>query len=80
MILDEYGYPEQTRNELKRIMKVREIQHGFRRISIRRSQSEPLIQVADLIAGAILRRDAHKQSEAYEMIAGKIKKLVEYAS
>jgi hypothetical protein len=79
LILDEYGYPDQTRNELKRIMKVREIKHGFRRISIRRSQSEPLIQVADLVAGAILRRDAHKQSEAYDMIAEKIKKLVEYA-
>ncbi len=79
LILDEYGYPEQTRNELKRIMKAREIKHGFRRITIRRSQSEPLIQVADLVAGAVLRRDAHRQSEAYDMIAGKIKKLVEYA-
>lgn len=78
LILDEYGYPDQTRDELKRIMKAREIKHGFRRISVRRSQSEPLIQVADLVAGAILRRDAHKQSETYDMIAGKIKKLVEY--
>ena len=48
-------------------------------LSVRRSQSEPLIQIANLVAGSILRRDAHKQSEAYEMIAGKIKKLVEYA-
>lgn len=79
LILDEYGYPEQTSDELKRIMKAREIKHGFRRISVRRSQSEPLIQVADLVAGAILRRDAHRQSEAYDMIASKIKKLVEYA-
>jgi hypothetical protein len=79
LILDEYGYPDQTRDELKRIMKAREIKHGFRRISIRRSQSEPLIQVADLVAGAILRRDAHKQSEAYDMIASKLTKLVEYA-
>ena len=78
LILDEYGYPEQTRDELKRIMKAREIKHGFRRISVRRSQSEPLIQVADLIAGAILRRDSHRQSEAYDMITSKIKKLVEY--
>jgi hypothetical protein len=79
LILDEYGYPEHTRAELKRIMKAREIKHGFRRITVRRSQSEPLIQVADLVAGAIFRRDAHQQSEAYEMIANKIKKLVEYA-
>jgi hypothetical protein len=78
LILDEYGYPEQTRDELKRILKAREIKHGFSRISVRRSQSESLIQVADLVAGAILRRDAHNQSEAFDMIAGKIKKLVEY--
>lgn len=78
LILDEYGYPEQTRVELKRIMKIREIKHGFRRISVRRSQSEPLIQIADLVAGAILRRDAHRQSEAYDLISSKVKKLVEY--
>jgi len=78
LILDEYGYPNQTRDELKRVMKARQIVHGFRRISVRRSQSESLIQVADLIAGAILQRDTHKQSGAYDMIEGKIKKLVEY--
>ena len=79
LILDEYGSPNQTRDELKRIMKAREIKHGFRRISVRRSQSEPLIQVADLVAGAILRRDTHKQSEAFDMIARKLHKLVEYS-
>ena len=79
LILDEYGYPDQTRNELKRVMKARQIVHGFRRISVRRSQSESLIQVADLMAGAILRRDTHKQSGAYDMVEEKIKKLVEYA-
>ncbi len=77
LILDEFGYPEQTRNELKRIMKAREIRHGFSRITIRRSQSESLIQVADLIAGAILRRDSQNQSEAYDVIAKKIKRLIE---
>lgn len=80
LILDEFGYPDQTRDELKRVMKARQIEHGFRRISTRRSQSESLIQVADLVAGAILRRDAHKQSSAYDMIEEKIRKLVEYAS
>jgi hypothetical protein len=78
LILDEYGYPDQTKEELKRIMKARSITHGFRRISIRRSQSEPLIQIADLIAGAIWRRDTHNDTGAYELIERKIKKLVEY--
>lgn len=79
LILDEFGQPEQTRDELKRIMKERGIRHGFNRIAVRRSQSEPLIQVADLVAGAILRRDAHNQSGAYDRIANKIKKVVEYS-
>jgi hypothetical protein len=79
LILDEFGYPDQTKEELKRILKARNIAHGFRRISIRRSYSEPLIQIADLIAGAILRRDTHNDTGAYDVIAQKIRKLVEYS-
>jgi hypothetical protein len=78
LILDEFGYPEHTRDELKRIMRARKIKHGFQRISMRRSQSESLIQVADLVAGAILRRDAHQQSQAFDMISRKIVQLVTY--
>lgn len=78
LILDEFGNPEQTRAEIKRVFKKRNLQHGFNRISMRRSKQEALIQIADLIAGSILRRDAHKQSEAYDMIAGKIVELIEY--
>jgi hypothetical protein len=79
LILDEFGYPEQTRDELKRIMRMRKIKHGFRRISMRRSYSESLIQVADLVAGAILRRDTRQQSEAFDKIAKKVVKVVGYA-
>lgn len=78
LILDEFGYPDKTKEELKRILKARNIAHGFRRITIRRSQSEPLIQIADLIAGAVWRRDTNNDTGAYEMIERKIRKLVEY--
>lgn len=77
LILDEFGYPQQTKDELKRILKAREIKHNFRHISTRRSQSESLIQVADLVAGAILRRDSRNQSEAYDFIERKIRKVIE---
>jgi hypothetical protein len=80
LILDQYGYPDQTKEELKRILKARNIAHGFRRISIRRSQSEPLIQIADLIAGAIWRRDTHNDTGAYETIERKIKKMLLYGN
>jgi hypothetical protein len=78
LILDEFGNPEQTRMEIKRILKKRNIQHGFNRISMRRSRQEALIQIADLIAGSVLRRDSRKESEAYDTIAGKIVELIEY--
>jgi hypothetical protein len=78
LILDEFGDPEKTKNDLKRILRDRSIAHGFRRISLRRSQSEPLIQIADLLAGAVWRRDSHNDTGAYETIEHKIKKLVEY--
>jgi hypothetical protein len=60
------------------MFKKRNIKHGFNRISMRRSSQEALIQIADLVAGSILRRDSRKQSEAYDMIAGKIVELIEY--
>lgn len=80
LILDEFGYPDKTKEELKRILKARNIIHGFRRITIRRSKSEPLIQIADLIAGAVWRRDTNNDTGAYEMIERKIRKLVDYGS
>ena len=78
LILDEYGSPKQTKDELRRVMKARQISHGFRRIIVRRSHSESLIQVADLVAGAILRRDSRKDNEAFDHIQTKIREVVEY--
>jgi hypothetical protein len=78
LILDEYGSPKQTRDELRRVMKARQIAHGFRRILVRRSHSESLIQIADLVAGAVLRRDARKDSEAFDYIQAKMRQVVEY--
>ncbi|MDQ3005714.1 MAG: DUF3800 domain-containing protein [Anaerolineales bacterium] len=78
LILDEYGDPTQTREELKKVLKKREIKHGFQRITIRRSKSEPLIQIADLVAGSILRRDTHNESGAFDLIARKVRHVIEY--
>lgn len=78
LILDEFGSPKQTRDELRRVLKAREIAHGFRRILVRRSHNESLIQVADLVAGAVLRRDAKKDSEAFDTIHTKMRQVVEF--
>jgi hypothetical protein len=44
----------------------------------KRSKSEPLIQIAGLVAGAVFRRDARGESDAYEKIQGKFVELIEY--
>jgi hypothetical protein len=79
LILDEFGSANVALVKLKRMLKVRGIRHEFSRIFFRRSRSEDLIQVADLVAGAILRRDAKRDSQAFEYIEGKLRAVFEYS-
>lgn len=79
LILDEFGSANTALVKLKRTLKNHNIKHEFSRIFFRRSRSEDLIQVADLVAGAILRRDAKKDSEAFELIEDKIQAIFEYS-
>ncbi len=78
LILDEYGGASRVLLELKRFMNIRKIPRHFRRIVAKRSRSEPLIQVADLVAGAILRRDSKGDVDAFDTIESKIKKMLEF--
>ena len=80
LILDEFGSAAQLRSELRRFMLARGIPRHFKRILAKRSRSEPLIQVADLMAGAILRRDARRDGEAYEYVESKLKRVLEFRS
>ncbi|MBP7688184.1 MAG: DUF3800 domain-containing protein [Thermoflexales bacterium] len=80
LILDEFGSATQLRSELRRFMLARGIPRHFKRILAKRSRSEPLIQVADLMAGAILRRDARRDGEAYEYVESKLKRVLEFRS
>jgi hypothetical protein len=63
-ILDEFGSATEQRTELRRFMVARSIPRSFKRVLVRRSRSEPLIQVADLVAGAVMRRDARADAES----------------
>lgn len=78
LILDEFGSATTQRTELRRFMVARNIPRSFKRILVRRSRSEPLIQVADLVAGAVLRRDAKADPEAYECVVGRLNQVWEY--
>ena len=78
LILDEFGAEGQLPIELRKFMKLRGIPRHFRRVLAKRSRGEPLIQIADLVAGAVLRRDAHGQAEAFEMVERKLKRVLEF--
>lgn len=78
LILDEFGSAERAPAEIRRVMKARGINARFKRMVVKRSRSEPLIQVADLIAGAIFHRDSRKGSDAFELIEPKMHALEEF--
>jgi hypothetical protein len=78
LILDEFGGEPDLPLELRRYMKHRNIPRRFNRVLTKRSRSEPLIQVADLMAGAVLRRDAQRDVEAFDMIETKFRSVMEY--
>lgn len=78
LILDEFGGEPNLPLEFRRHMKRRNIPRHFNRVLTKRSKSEPLIQIADLMAGAIFRRDARGESDAFETVQGKFVNLIEY--
>jgi len=78
LILDEFGSTPNLRIELRRIMDARGVPRQFKRVLIRSSARESLIQVADLVAGSILRRDAKNDSGAFEYVAQKMINVLEY--
>lgn len=78
LILDEFGSATQVRTELRRFMTLRNIPRHFKRVVVKRSRNELLIQVADLVAGAILRRDTRDDADAFDYLAKKVKQILEY--
>jgi hypothetical protein len=78
LILDEFGSTPDLRTELRRTMLKRQMPRLFKRVIVRSSHKESLIQVADLVAGAIMRRDTQNDADAFDMISRKIKSLELY--
>ena len=78
LILDEFGSTPDLRTELRRTMIKRHMPRLFKRVIVRSSHRESLIQVADLVAGAIMRMDSQNDSEAFDMISRKIQRLELY--
>lgn len=79
LILDQFDPAGKVLNELKRDLKRRGVRRGFTKMVNARSHSEPLVQVADLTAGAILRSVDRGDTSAYEYIRDKIRLLHFYS-
>jgi hypothetical protein len=45
---------------------------------VKRSRSESLIQVADLVAGSVLRRDNREDADAFGYLENKVKQILEF--
>ncbi len=78
LVLDEFGGEPNLPLEFRRYMKRRNLPRHFSRVLTKRSKSEPLIQVADLVAGAVLRRDSQHDSGAFDMLQAKYRAVLEY--
>jgi hypothetical protein len=78
LLLDEFDRSGKTLAEVKRTLKLRHIRRGFKKIRARRSHGEDLVQIADLAAGAVLRRYAKGDERAYRVFEPKIQVLLEF--
>ena len=76
LLLDQFDPSGRAIRELKRTLGRRQIQRGFKRITHVRSRSESLVQVADLVAGTVLRSVERRQT--YQNIENKVRLLYEF--
>jgi hypothetical protein len=76
--LDEFDRSGKTVALLKRAFAARGLRYNFRNIRAVRSQSEDIVQVADIAAGAILRHHSKRTSEGYQRLIGKIAVIERY--
>jgi len=78
LLLDEFNRSGKTLAEVKRTLKLRHIRRGFKKIRACRSYSEELVQIADLVAGAVLRRYAKGDDRAFRIFEPKMQVLLEF--
>lgn len=78
LLLDEFDRAGKSVAELMRTLKARKIHRGFKKILGKRSKGEPLIQIADLVAGAVLARYSKGNDRFLKMVEEKLLEIVEY--
>ncbi len=71
LILDRFGQHRETVRQLKRYLRKQGIV-GPNQIVAKRSEGEPLIQLADTVAGAVFRRYATGEMAYLDQLSGKV--------
>ncbi len=78
LILDESGGRENLATETRRVLRTRRIDRHFKKIIARDSAREPLIQLADLVAGAVSHRDSINGVVLADMMQAKLRDVIEF--
>lgn len=63
---------------LKHGLKRRGVRRGFRKMLNVRSRSEPLVQIADVVAGAILRNITREDSDSISALQPQVRLLYQF--
>jgi hypothetical protein len=75
LLLDQFDPRGKALLALKRALKRRQVRRGFRKMLNVRSRSEPLVQIADLVAGSILRHMTHGDAESLDYIRDRLRMI-----
>lgn len=70
--MDEYDNSGKVLHQVRQALKSKGLAFGFDKIVAKRSSSEPLIQVADLIAGAVNQAIGKGNSRLFNKIESKM--------
>lgn len=74
LVLDQFGGARSTRRELRKRMRERDGQVlFFRKVSLKRSRGDNLLQVADMIGGAIFRELTEGDSSFLDLVRSKVR-------
>lgn len=72
LLLDEFGSANHVRAAVRRSVRDTPMRHRLRKVLFRPSSDDSLIQVADLVAGSVLRCYGHGDCDAFGILASRI--------
>lgn len=75
MVLDQFGTPQAMLRELRACLKIQvsgQAGRLFKKILVKRSRGESLIQCADMVAGALMRELSEGDSRFFDLVRDRV--------